>query len=637
MDVGHARGVSRADREARVGQVDAGYRWQDLVLPQEELERLRAISSRLRGDDRHISGERASIRRMSVLFLGAAGTGKTMAAQILAGETGRPVHTLDLAAALTRAGPEVEQVAAQACESAAGDGAILVIDGAGGLLRRPASADWRRPGCAPADGPGDDKRRTEASGHDAAERTLWRLLRCTDDFDGLVIVTSTVTHGIDPAVTDRFHAVVTLPLPDTTARKEIWRRSLPADAQLTDGNIEYLAGWLHWTGGTIDRCCAAAATEAAREGVPVHLRHVAHVLGQGYRTGGHPVPTTAPPLAAVRSGAGNPQPAAVRSGAGTRPPPGDPSDTPISVLPGPSGRRWLLATVVVAVAVVIAGIVALTSAGTVLPGARRTAFVDAVRVLLPSSWRESANAPQPSRGIAGELVIVAPAPAPGELVLGRMAQGDASPLPQNLLATLPSPVTPQIVKVGRRVFYRYLGSSSASGSAAQSIYAMPTTAGTVIGVCRPRAGSSFTSSCERVLGTLQLTTGRALPLTLSTSYARQLNSVIGRLNAARSHAGPRLATAGSAHAQAAAATQLAAAQAQAASALGHLDAGVATAANAALAHALLLAADAYRALAHAAARGDAPAYRRARADLARSAQALTLAFGQLKRLGYRVA
>ena len=724
MDVGHANGGSQTDRETRVGQVDPGYTWEDLVLPEEELERLRSISRHLRLRERHVSGQspEASVRRKPVrpvLFLGAAGTGKTMAAQIIAADMDVPLHQLDLATALAQPEHEFERIAARAFESAEGDGAILVIDGAGALVRRSAPAGWHGGRSSQADKPSEGQQPTGGNGHDPGDRSLSRLLRRADRSEGLVIFTSTVTHGIDTALTNRFEAQVNFPLPETEARKEIWRRSLPADAQLPESNLDYLAGWLKWPGGTIHRCCLAAADAAAQERVPVQLRHVAGVLDQGYRSSGRPARTPAPvrsgpgtpapppppaprrarpaaPPAPVRSGPGTPAPppaprrarpaappAPVRSGPGTPAPPpaprrarpaappapvrsgsrppapppapvrsgtGTPAPAPVGSAPDTppatrgeprtsAGRRWPLPAVgVVLAALVIGAIVALTTAGSSRNGTSKAAYVDAVRVSYPSNWRQTAPAANPTLGLTGELAVASPAPTRGELVIGKMAQGDASPLPPTLMATLPSTAAPQIVKVGRVVFYRYLGSPQPGESVGESVYAMPTTTGTVIGVCRPQGnGAAFASSCQRVLATLQLTSGKALPLTLSTSYASELNAVIGRLNAVRASAGPQLAAATSAHTQAAAATQLAQAHGQAASALVHLGAGVATAANAALAHALLVTADAYTALAQAAVHNNPHAYSTARADLARSAQALSLAFGQLRRLGYQVA
>ena len=669
MNIGHADGGSQSDRAARANQVDPGSAWDELVLPDEELDSLRSIARHLR--ERHDSrqAKQGAVDSVAaVLFLGAAGTGKTMAARIIAADADAPVHTLDLAPALPGAESHLERIAARAFRSAVREGAVLVIDGAGPLLR-PSAPDWhgmQNPEAKGSGGPvgerlaprsdtGSERAPIQPEGDDAINVRLSRLLRRIDRYDGLVILTSTVTHGIDPAVADRFGAVVTFPLPGFTARKEIWRRSLPRDAQLTESNLDYLAGWLHWPGGTIHRCCLAAADLAAEEGVPVQLRHVAGGLDQGHRTDGRLVQKSTLPSAPARSpgiparapgpskAAASPLPASVDSGTST------PVPAPVRSGPDPAhgagpaaprrfGRRWRVATAAIVVAAVVIGaIVAVISAQTSRPAGSRAAFVAGLRLSVPSNWRQSNPARRPSLGLTQERAIASPAPGAGELVIGKMVQDQASPLPPPLLATVPSTATPQIVKVGRLVFYRYRGSPRAGGSAAESIYAMPTTRGTVIGVCRPQEPSSaFTTSCIRVLATLQLTSGKALPLTLRATYARELNAAISRLNVVRSSAGTHLATATTVPAQAAAATQLAQAHGEAASAVSRLSAGVAATANAALAHALVMIADAYRALARSAAHHDTRAYSAARADLVRSARALDLAFSQLKRLGFQV-
>ena len=751
MEGGHASGGSRTEGEVRVGHVDLGRTWDDLVLPEELRERLRSVSDQLRQRVSARPSETSVVREPAapVLFLGADGTGKTTAAQIIAADLGLPLHELDLAPALSHPGTDLARTVAPAFESAESEGALLVIDGAGPLLRQPPPAEWHGSDSsrlAPLAGDGGPAADSE---HDAFDGSLTALLERAARHDGVVIFTSTVTHGIDPALAERFDPVINFPTPETEDRREIWRRSLPADAQLTPSNLYYLASWLKWSGGTIERCSAAAAEEAASQGVPLQLSHVATVLDQGYHgrrrrrraaaatpvfpkppaeSGARAAPTVpapsapasradteAPPTAAepapppdieapappasgsdppteteepgqtlpwlgrpgvrraepwdeaapvaaepVRTSSGglrfryrgrpraaeSPPPASAPASpppasAPASPPPASAPASPPTPGPAPSPhvrRRWpVVALGVVIAAAVIGAIIALTSAGAPSASGTTAASVDAVRVSLPSTWHREAPSASPSLGLTGELAVAAPAPSRGVLVIGRMAPSSQSALPQSLLATLPSTVTPQIVKMDRVVFYRYPSSPARGAGASQSIYAMPTTAGTVIGVCRPVATSSaFAGDCERVLGTLRLASGQAIPLILSATYARTVNSVITRLNSVRSSAGRQLAAATTAHAQATAATLLQKADSQAASSLAHLSTGGASVANTALAHALLVTADAYGALAHAAAHNDSHGYSAARVDLARSNQALSLAFGQLRALGYQV-
>ncbi len=629
------------------------------MLPEESLERLRSIADRLRARPPSAQNAGPSDHRKPagpVLFLGAAGTGKTMAARIVAADAGVPVHQFDLGTGLAGAEHEFERLAARAFQAAARDRALLVIDGAQALMRSSPRMDWHGR-AASGSGPGSAGWPAEANGHDPGDRALSRLLRRADRYEGQVVFTSTMTHGIDTALTDRFEAVVTFPLPEVGARKEIWRRSLPADARLTENNLDYLAGWLQWPGGAIHRCGMAAADEAVREGVPLQLRHVAAVLDQETGGAGRPARASAAPGTSGRAGPRTPAPGQRTAGRVPALPPVSPRAAQTTPLPALTGdrsetvaagaaptrvgnvRRWPLAAVAVAVvALAIGAIVVLLALGSSGSGARKAAYVDALRVSLPSGWRERGSAAASSLGLPGGLVVSSPAPATGDLVIAKVTRSGSSPLPQTLTVGLPATATPQIIKLGPLLFYRYLASPPQGSSGGEWIYAMPTTTGTVIGVCRPQGTSAaFAISCERVLGTLRLRSGRTLPLTLSTRYARELNAVMARLNAVRSSTGPQLAAATSAHAQSAAAAQLARAHQQAASALTQLDAGVAATANAALAHALLLTASAYTALAHAAAHNETRAYATARSALARSGQELNLAFGQLRRLGYQVA
>jgi hypothetical protein len=130
--------------------------------------------------------------------------------------------------------------------------------------------------------------------------------------------------------------------------------------------------------------------------------------------------------------------------------------------------------------------------------------------------------------------------------------------------------------------------------------------------------------------------GTVLPAGPSSTYATGLNAALSKLNAVRSSAGSQLRSARDAAAQAKAADVLAAAHAAAASELLRLDAGAAAAANSAVATALRMTADDYRALALAAASGNAGGYSAASSSLTRAAQALNSALARLSGLGYQV-
>jgi hypothetical protein len=265
----------------------------------------------------------------------------------------------------------------------------------------------------------------------------------------------------------------------------------------------------------------------------------------------------------------------------------------------------------------------------------RHATAGDVRVSYPSDWRRRNPPATPQLGLANELALVPTTSAPSALLIGTAPASQHSPLPASALAAIPNPPQPQLVSLGGIRFFRYLDVSI--GDQHMSVYALPTTAGTILGVCVTGTNPvSFTSSCERVLGSLRLSGAQVVTFEPTVSYASALNAVLNRLNATSLKASAQLRAARNAQAQASAATELAAADALAAAAVRQLDAGSASSANAAIATALTGAGDAYSAVARAAARRDAIAYKNASAELRRATTALNSALAQLTTLGYHI-
>ena len=261
-----------------------------------------------------------------------------------------------------------------------------------------------------------------------------------------------------------------------------------------------------------------------------------------------------------------------------------------------------------------------------------------IQVAFPADWRRSA-ARAPALLRLTDQLAVAPGGDTGRgLVIGRSAAtGDQRLLPTALLSALARAPVPGVVVLGKLKWYRYLNLSPRGGAPRESIYALPTSRGTVLAACiRPGDRMGLISSCERVLSTLRLISSTALTPGPDVAYARALNAVIAKLNTIRTRAGAQLRAGGRSAAARAAAT-LAAAHTSAAGTLGRLDAGSAQAANRALTNALRMTGAAYAALGSAAA-SQAPArYRSARASLVVAMQALGVAFAQLSRLGYPVS
>ena len=261
-------------------------------------------------------------------------------------------------------------------------------------------------------------------------------------------------------------------------------------------------------------------------------------------------------------------------------------------------------------------------------------------VSYPADWRRLSAPPPGLLPSLGGPLALAPTGTAEELVIGTAPAGGApaGQLSAALRAALPSAPRAQIVSLGGRRFYRYLNLTPRGQGVTESVYLLSTTRGTIGAVCaaqKPR--ETLTATCERVLGTLQLTSGSVSAPAVDPGYALQLNAAMAKLNAARRALGPKL-SAGSLPARAQAAQQLAAAHGQAALSAARLSpagSGLQTA-NRALVSALGQTASGYRALGRAISHRNQAAYGSAERGIGSGARALDAAFALLRGLGYRI-
>ncbi len=169
-------------------RMDARFVWDDLVLPKAEMATLRAIAARLRTtiDERRGPG-------ISALFAGPAGTGTTMAAQLLAGDLNLALYRIDLSALVSKYIGETEKNLRAVFEAAEQGGAILLFDEADALF---------------------GKRSEVKDSHDRyANVEVGFLLRQIEAFRGLTILASNEATPFDPALLRRLTFVVRFPFP----------------------------------------------------------------------------------------------------------------------------------------------------------------------------------------------------------------------------------------------------------------------------------------------------------------------------------------------------------------------------------------------------------------------------------------
>ncbi|HUR35909.1 MAG TPA: ATP-binding protein [Vicinamibacterales bacterium] len=230
-------------------RIEPAATWHDLVLPPAQMNVLRQVAVHVRQrlvvyDD---WGFGAATRGLgiSALFAGVSGTGKTMAAEVLASELRLDLYRIDLSQVVSKYIGETEKNLRRVFDSAEGGGVILLFDEADALFGR---------------------RSEVKDSHDRyANIEVSYLLQRMETYRGLAILTTNQRAALDSAFLRRLRFVVEFPFPDAAGRAEIWRRAFPA-ATPTDGLDVAKLARLNVAGGNIRNIAVNAAFLAADAG-----------------------------------------------------------------------------------------------------------------------------------------------------------------------------------------------------------------------------------------------------------------------------------------------------------------------------------------------------------------------------------
>jgi AAA+ superfamily predicted ATPase len=203
---------------------------------------------------------------LKVLFSGDSGTGKTLAAEVVAAELSLPMLKIDLARVVSKWVGETEKNLEAAFLEAEESHSILFFDEADALFGKRRSGD---------SGSGVER---------YSNLEVAYLLQRLEDHPGLVILATNLRDEIDPAFVRRFHAILHFPRPTSEERTRIWRVALPVEAPLgTDVNLAALAK-LDLTGAGIVGTARTAALLAADEGAEaIHMRHFVQAAHRQYQ------------------------------------------------------------------------------------------------------------------------------------------------------------------------------------------------------------------------------------------------------------------------------------------------------------------------------------------------------------------
>jgi ATPase family associated with various cellular activities (AAA) len=263
-DGGRAQVRPRLDDLAQRIEPAAG--WQDLVLPEPALLALHEIAAHVRRratvyDEWGFATKGARGLGISALFAGASGTGKTMAAEVLAGELDLDLYRIDLSQIVNKYIGETEKNLRRVFDAAEDGGAILFFDEADALF---------------------GKRSEVKDSHDRyANIEINYLLQRMELYRGLAVLATNMKSALDPAFLRRIRFVINFPFPDATQRAEIWRRIFPAATPTQDLDMARLAQ-LNIAGGSIRNIALNATFLAADAGEPVQMRHLLQATRSEY-------------------------------------------------------------------------------------------------------------------------------------------------------------------------------------------------------------------------------------------------------------------------------------------------------------------------------------------------------------------
>jgi hypothetical protein len=239
-------------------RVEPAARWNDLVLPEPQKATLGQIAAHVKHrfsvyDTWGFAAKGTRGLGISALFAGESGTGKTMAAEVLATELHLDLYHIDLAAAVSKYIGETEKNLKRVFDAAEDSGAILLFDEADALF---------------------GKRSEVKDSHDRyANIEVSYLLQRMDAYRGLAILTTNLKDVLDSAFLRRLRFVVQFPFPDTRQREQIWRGIFPVATPLNGVDCTKLAR-LNMPGGGIRNIAMNAAFLAAESGGPVAMAHL---------------------------------------------------------------------------------------------------------------------------------------------------------------------------------------------------------------------------------------------------------------------------------------------------------------------------------------------------------------------------
>ncbi len=238
--------------------------WNELVLPEAQKKALERACNQVKY--KHIVYDEWGLKNtilygtgLSMLFTGPPGTGKTMAAQVIASELHLEIYRVDLSRVVSKYIGETEKNLAEIFDSANKSNVILLFDETDALF---------------------GKRTEVKDSHDKhANLETAYLLQKMEEYNGITIMTTNLLGNLDQAFFRRISYVVHFPLPDEKSRKIIWQKIFPKNAPLSkDVDFDFLAKKFEISGGNIKNVVITSTFMAASESKKIEMKHIVKAL-----------------------------------------------------------------------------------------------------------------------------------------------------------------------------------------------------------------------------------------------------------------------------------------------------------------------------------------------------------------------
>jgi AAA+ superfamily predicted ATPase len=272
-----ARAQSGHDLAGLASRIEVRCDWDDLVLPPDSLTQLhelcdRAAHRNLVLETWRFGHMQTRGRGTAALFAGPSGTGKTLAAEVIANALELDLYRIDLSRLISKWLGETEKNLDRLFTAAEGANAVLLFDEADALF---------------------GKRSEVRDSHDRyANLEVSYLLQKMEDYDGIAILATNLRHHLDEAFLRRLAFCIPFPFPDATYRRRIWSAVWPSIAPTADDvDFGWLANEYTLSGGNIRNVALAAAYLAAGSGRPVTQADFRHAARREFQKLGKTIAT----------------------------------------------------------------------------------------------------------------------------------------------------------------------------------------------------------------------------------------------------------------------------------------------------------------------------------------------------------